>query len=62
MRAGGVNPETASYKYVVVMRQQGGKYQRYTLNLEEVLLGRDDNPFYLLPLDIVYVPARIISP
>jgi len=62
MRAGGVNSTTASYRNVVVIRQQEGKYTRYELNLESVLLGREDKPFLLLPLDIVYVPTRMISP
>jgi len=62
MIAGGVNSATASLSKVFVIRQQGGKYVRTVLDLEEVLLGRDDTPFYLMPLDLVYVPSRIGRP
>jgi polysaccharide export outer membrane protein len=62
MLAGGVNSATASLSKVYVIRQQGGKYVRNVLDLEEVLLGNDDKPFHLLPLDLVYVPTRIGSP
>jgi polysaccharide export outer membrane protein len=62
MRAGGINSTTGSYRNVVVLRLQENRYVRYEVNLEEVLLGREKEPFYLLPLDIVYVPARLYSP
>jgi hypothetical protein len=62
MLAGGVNSTTASLSKVYVIRQQGGKYVRNVLDLEEVLLGNDDKPFHLMPLDLVYVPTRIGSP
>ena len=62
MLAGGVNSATASLGKVVIVRLQGGKYVRIVLDLEEVLLGSDDKPFYLEPLDLVYVPTRIGMP
>jgi protein involved in polysaccharide export with SLBB domain len=62
MLAGRVNSATASLGKVVIVRQQGSKYVRPVLDLEEVLLGNDDKPFYLAPLDLVYVPTRIEMP
>jgi polysaccharide biosynthesis/export protein len=62
MQAGGVNATTASLKNVVVVRLKEGKYERYVLDLEGVLLGTDNKPFYLMPLDVVYVPPRIGIP
>lgn len=60
--AGGIISENASYKNVFVIRQQEGKWKWHSLNLENVLLGKKDQPFYLQPLDIVYVPTRLLSP
>jgi polysaccharide export outer membrane protein len=62
MLAGGVNSTTASLSKVVIVRQQGGKYVRHVLDLEEVLQGNDDKPFFLMPGDLVYVPSRIEKP
>jgi len=58
MLAGGVDTEDADYSNVVVMRHEGGKWIRYKVNLEDLLTGKSDAPFYLKPLDIVYVPSQ----
>ena len=57
-----MNSTTARYRNVAVMRLQETNYVRYAVDLEDLLPGRDKQPFYLLPLDIVYVPARLYSP
>ncbi len=62
MLAGGIDSDNATYKNIIVIRQQKGKWVQYRLNLEEILLGQKDEPFYLLPLDIVYVPAILVTP
>jgi hypothetical protein len=62
MMAVGVNSATASVSKVVIVRQRAAKYARHVLDLEEGLLGSDDRPFYLMPLDLVYAPTRVGLP
>lgn len=45
----------ANPKQVVVVRNQGGKQQRYALNLSDTLSGANNASFYLRPYDTVYV-------
>jgi polysaccharide export outer membrane protein len=45
----------ANPKQVVVVRNQGGKQQRYALNLGDTLSGANNASFYLRPFDTVYV-------
>ena len=54
MEAGGFS-KLANPKQVFVIRNQGGKESRYTLNLNNTLSGIDTQPFYLRPNDVVYV-------
>jgi polysaccharide export outer membrane protein len=57
MEAGGPDYAKANLKAVVVIRQEAdGKTQNYTVNLKLVIEGKQNNPFYLKPSDIVYVP------
>jgi polysaccharide biosynthesis/export protein len=58
MEAGGFEPGNAKTKAVVVMRTEGSKIRRITLDLQKVLDGRDDDAFYLQPSDMIYVPRR----
>lgn len=59
MEAGGFDNAKANIKAVVVIRQGAdGKTTNYTLNLKLVLEGKDNEPFYLKPSDIVVVPER----
>jgi polysaccharide export outer membrane protein len=58
MEAGGFNSETANMKAVKVSRIEDGKYKNYQLNLKEILDGKNSQPFYLKPGDIVFVPER----
>jgi polysaccharide export outer membrane protein len=57
MEAGGPDYAKANLKAVVIIRQEAeGKTQNYTLNLKLVIEGKQSEPFYLKPSDIVYVP------
>jgi polysaccharide export outer membrane protein len=58
MEAGGFDRNKADMKAVVVIRQEGGQTRRYILNLKLVLEGKQTEPFYLKPSDIVYVPEK----
>jgi len=57
MEAGGPDYTKANLKAVVVIRQEAnGKTKNITLNLKQVIEGKSNEPFYLQPSDIVYVP------
>ncbi len=54
MEAGGFS-KFANPKKVIVVRNQGGKNERYVLNLNDTLTGADSSPFYLRIYDVIYV-------
>jgi Periplasmic protein involved in polysaccharide export len=58
MEAGGFDFNTANTKDVVVIRREGKIMKNYKLNLKAVLKGKQNEPFFLKPYDIVYVPQR----
>jgi polysaccharide biosynthesis/export protein len=58
MEAGGFDYAKVNLKAVVVIRQEEGHIKNYTLNLKLVLQGKQTEPFYLKPSDIVYIPER----
>jgi polysaccharide export outer membrane protein len=58
MEAGGFDTLTANTKAVKIIRNEAGVMKNYKLNLQEVLDGKNDRPFYLKPGDIVFVPER----
>lgn len=58
MEAGGFDSAKANKKAVVVIRNEGGRTKNYTLNLQLVLEGKQYEPFYLKPSDIIYVPEK----
>ena len=58
MEAGGFDNAKADMRAVVVTRQEAGQYKNYTVDLKLVLEGKQSEPFYLKPSDIVYVPER----
>ncbi len=58
MEAGGFDFATANTKDVKVIRNENGKMKNYKINLQHILDGKEDAPFYLKPQDIVYVPER----
>jgi len=58
MEAGGFDYTKANLRDVVVIRREGNVMKNYKLNLKAVLQGKQSEPFYLKPADIVYVPER----
>lgn len=54
MEAGGFT-KFANPKQVIVVRTQGGKTQRYVLDLKQALYGVDNSPFYVRAYDVIYV-------
>ena len=58
MEAGGFDYTKANLKAVVVVRHEEGRVRSFTLNLKLALQGKQSEPFYLKPSDIVYVPEK----
>jgi polysaccharide export outer membrane protein len=54
MEAGGFT-KFANPKQVIVVRNEGGKNQRYVLNMNDALNGMESRPFYVRPFDVLYV-------
>ncbi len=54
METGGFT-KFANPKQVIVIRKQGGKQQRYVLNMNDALAGYETSPFYVRPYDVIYV-------
>ena len=55
----GIDHEKANLKKVVVVREnENGKTERFTLNLDDVLKGKQTQPFTLKQLDTIYVPEK----
>ena len=63
MLAGGVRIIGATirskYRTVMLIRNQDGKWIGVELDLEKVLKGEQSQPYYLRPLDIVYVTESL---
>lgn len=59
MEAGGPDYTKANLKAVTVTRMEGGQFKTYTLNVKQMLEGKQAKPFYLKPTDIVKVPERL---
>ena len=66
MLANGPKPDTAQLGNVIVVRYRDGKRLvcsvdlRPSLGMEAGKVGENDQPFYLQPMDIVYVPETKI--
>jgi polysaccharide biosynthesis/export protein len=58
MEAGGFDYAKANLKDVRVIRYENGSQHTYFLNLKDVMQGKQSDPFYLKPFDIIYVPER----
>jgi polysaccharide export outer membrane protein len=58
MNAGGFDYAKANLRSVRVIRREKGVSESYTLNLKVVMQGKDNNPFFLKPDDIVFVPEK----
>jgi polysaccharide export outer membrane protein len=54
MEAGGFT-KFANPKQVIVVRNEGGRNQRYVINMNDALNGMDSRPFYVRPFDVLYV-------
>jgi polysaccharide biosynthesis/export protein len=54
MEAGGFT-KFANPKQVVVVRNQGGRQQRYVLNMNDALAGNESGAFYVRSYDVIYV-------
>lgn len=61
IQAGGIDYTDAEVKNVVVIRHHNGTRYGYLLNLEPMLEGKEAQPFFLEPKDIVYVPRTQIA-
>jgi polysaccharide biosynthesis/export protein len=59
MEAGGFDSNRANLRKVTVIRNEEGQNLRYELNLHDSLRGRNPDPFYLKPNDIIYVPEKL---
>jgi polysaccharide biosynthesis/export protein len=59
MEAGGPDYAKANLKAVTVTRLEEGRFKTYTLNVKLMLSGKQAEPFYLKPSDIVKVPERL---
>jgi protein involved in polysaccharide export with SLBB domain len=59
-KAGGFDLTKANTKAVIIIRQEGAKTTHHILNLQRVLDGNDDQPFFLKPNDIVNVKERFV--
>jgi protein involved in polysaccharide export with SLBB domain len=60
MMAGGVKLESGVYENVLVIRYQEGVWTGVKLNIEQIMEGSKVAPYYLNPLDIVFVPETRI--
>jgi polysaccharide export outer membrane protein len=58
MEAGGPDYAKANMKDVRVIRYENGREHNYVLNLKAAMDGEKEEPFYLKPSDIIYVPER----
>ena len=58
MEAGGFDMAKANTSAVMVIRQVGDRSQNFTLNLKQVLDGRQTTPFFLHRSDVVHVPEK----
>jgi len=58
MEAGGFIRESAGIYKVLIIRIKDGRRYRYKLNLKHAFKGKKDQPFFLEPFDIVYVPEN----
>ena len=55
---GGIDYPRANMHKVRVVRQPDGKTERFVLDLQLVLDGKNTKPFYVRPNDIIFVPEK----
>ena len=56
----GINHARANLKKVTVTRREEGTLKHYKLNLQDVLEGKSQTPFYLKPGDVIFIPEKKI--
>ncbi|MGA2958620.1 MAG: polysaccharide biosynthesis/export family protein [Thermodesulfobacteriota bacterium] len=61
MMAGGFDYRRAEVSNVVIIRHKDGKRYGCSLDFRDALKGKEFQPFYLEPEDIIYVPRTVIS-
>lgn len=60
-QAGGFKTETAEPRNVVIIRTRYGKHYGTAVNMAEAMSGKEIQPFYLRPGDVVHVPQTTIA-
>jgi polysaccharide export outer membrane protein len=60
MEAGGFDYTKANLKDVRVIRKEDGVMRTYHVNLKRIMDGKISQPFSLKPLDIIYIPERLV--
>jgi protein involved in polysaccharide export with SLBB domain len=58
MESGGFDYTKANLKTVKVIRRENDRMVSHILNLKPVMQGKESEPFYLEPADIIYVPEK----
>jgi protein involved in polysaccharide export with SLBB domain len=61
MAGGGFDSSRARMSDVSVLRIENGQQHAYHVNLKRVLEGKEKEPFYLKPFDIIYVPTKTFN-
>jgi protein involved in polysaccharide export with SLBB domain len=61
MMAGGFQPRSARMSEVVVIRRRGGEQYARTIDLRSTIESPESEPFYLEPLDVVFIPRTRID-
>ena len=61
MEAGGFDPNRAKLSSVRVIRLEAGRQKIYMVDVQKVLDGTGEAPFYLKPFDIVHVPVKTFN-
>jgi polysaccharide export outer membrane protein len=61
MEAGGLDPYRAKASGVSVLRIENGRQVSYRLDLNKMIEGKSDVPFYLQPYDVVQVPTKTFN-
>jgi polysaccharide export outer membrane protein len=61
MEAGGFDPTRAKLSQASVLRIENGRQKVYRIDLQKVLKGEEEIPFYLRPFDIVHVPSKTFN-
>jgi polysaccharide export outer membrane protein len=60
MQAGGFDMREAHVRNVILIRHMNGERYTYKLDLKDAIDGKETEPFFLQPQDIVYVPRTKI--